>query len=702
MKNQKSEIRSQKSKVSALLLATGYWLLASALHAQIVPAQLANLNNVRYAAGFAGDDAGAKITACIADVPSNGGTCYANFEGPQSAALPISVDRPVRLVFGAMSLTCAATPCFDITVGDLIIEGQGESTKIISASGGTIFRLNDSLIDKWLLTPLVFRNMELQGGGGTSRALFVPYRAHNDSPIILENIAAHGFGATTGAFQFGESVGFVNVRNSHFYENYASFSFDQYDELRIEFSEFYSPKGGPQIRLVGRGHSWIEDNTFFYHKGGTGTAPDIYIEAIDAAGNTGNYARIQRNRFGPESEINGRYHIKIGAANTSYTASGPIWIVENDFGGSPDNLQKAIGVTIPTGRLFVEDNHFSLFGTLVDDTADLSAAGGTLIGLGTFLRNDVRVAGGAAWTTFTNGGRCFNKIELPLGASAPLASALVGVHHETPKLNNRFAQSEDFDVWTKSGITVTAGKTDPFGGKRARMLTRAGSVPAEYVRANLDTTGQTNQSFFSIWLKAGTLTTAALRFFDNTTSKRVTADIQAQLSSDWRKFKIPYHGLTPTDIYSVFILVGGEVTTSGTIYAYAAQASDFDSDYYPSSGSAASSTAYGARFQNGLIANQASIEVGVAANGGGFKHARTAVTNCPTTGCEVTVTWGTAFADANYTPACSILDATAQAETTGLRLAHLRTQSAAAITVDFDNLSGSTVSGTLNCIAVHD
>lgn len=690
------------STVLFLLSLSAVYCLPSTAAAQSVAAQFANLNNVRYAAEFAGDDAGAKIAACMADVPSNGGTCYANFEGRQTAAAKIALDRPVRLVFGAMSLTCSATPCFDITSGNLIIEGQGESTQITSASGGIIFQLNDSLYGQWLLTPLVFRNMELQGGGGSSRALLVPWRAHNDSPIILENIAAHGFGATDGAFKFGESAGFVNVRNSHFYENYATFSFDQYDELRIEFSEFYSPKGGPQIRIVGRGHSWIEDNTFLYHTGGTGTAPDIYIEAMDAAGNTGNYVRIQRNRFGPESEINGRYHIKIGAANNTYTASGPIWITENDFSGSPDNLQKAIGVTIPTGQLFVNRNQFSLFGTLIDDTVDLSLAGSTLYGMGTFLGNHHRTAGGAAWTTFTNGGRCFNKIELPIGASAPLASAFADVRHETPKLNNRFSYSEDFDSWMKTGVKVTAGQTDPFGGTRARLLTRAGRTSAEYVRANLDTTGQTHQSFFSIWLKAGTLTTASLRFFDNTASKRVASDVQAQLSSDWRKFKIPYHGLTPTDTYSVFILVGGEVITSGTIYAYGAQASDFDSDYYPSSGAAASTTAFGARFQNGLIANQASIEVGVAANGGGFKHARTAVTNCPTTGCEVTVTWGTAFADANYTPACSILDPTAQAETTGLRLAHLRTQSAAAITVDFDNLSGSTVSGTLNCIAVHD
>lgn len=581
--------------------------------AQNQPAQSANINSVRNASGFAGADAGEKIAACVSDLPSAGGTCDARgLEGAQSAAAAIPVHRPVHLLLGATTLTCTATPCFDITSGNVLIEGQGEATKIISASGGTIFQVNDSLISAWLKTPLGFRRMDLAGGGSTSRAVYIPYRAFGDSQITFENLYVHGFGATTGALEFGETVNFLDIRNSTFYENYAAIYLSKYEEARIQFNEFYATKGGPHVRVVGNGHAWIEDNEFHYGfamHAGSGTAPDVYIEALDAAGNTGNYIRIARNKFGAEEEINGRYKIKIGAASNTYTASGPIWIVENDFGASSDNLQKAIAVTIPTGRFFIEDNNFDLFGTVVDDTADLSAAGGTLYGLSTFLHNSVRTAGGAAWTTFTNGGRCFNKIELPQGASAPLASALADVRHESPKLGNRFAQSEDFNTWTKSGVTVTAGQTDPFGGTRARLLTRAGSASAEYVRSNLDGTGLTNQAFFSIWLKAGTLSTAALRFYDNTANKRLTTDVQAQLSSDWRKFKIPYHGLVTSDTYSVFILVGGEVTTSGTIYAYAAQASDFDSDYYPTSGAATSITDFGARLENGLIINKG-LEIG--------------------------------------------------------------------------------------------
>jgi len=91
--------------------------------------------------------------------------------------------------------------------------------------------------------------------------------------------------------------------------------------------------------------------------------------------------------------------------------------------------------------------------------------------------------------------------------------------------------------------------------------------------------------------------------------------------------------------------------------------------------------------QGGWSAPSLSVSSGVNANAGGIKHGRTAINNCPASGCEATVTWGTAFANAEYNLSCTLEEPVAQSKTAGLRLAHIRTKTASAITVDFDNLS---------------
>lgn len=65
----------------------------------------------------------------------------------------------------------------------------------------------------------------------------------------------------------------------------------------------------------------------------------------------------------------------------------------------------------------------------------------------------------------------------------------------------------------------------------------------------------------------------------------------------------------------------------------------------------------------------------------------------------VTVTWDTAFADANYTPVVSMLEDNA---TTGLIVRRIRTVTASAITVLVENTSATAKTGTLQAFAVHD
>jgi hypothetical protein len=66
----------------------------------------------------------------------------------------------------------------------------------------------------------------------------------------------------------------------------------------------------------------------------------------------------------------------------------------------------------------------------------------------------------------------------------------------------------------------------------------------------------------------------------------------------------------------------------------------------------------------------------------------------------VTLTWGTSFADANYTVSASVEDSTATS--LSLSVVHVETKTASAVTVRVINNAVGSLTGTLNVIAIHD
>jgi hypothetical protein len=66
----------------------------------------------------------------------------------------------------------------------------------------------------------------------------------------------------------------------------------------------------------------------------------------------------------------------------------------------------------------------------------------------------------------------------------------------------------------------------------------------------------------------------------------------------------------------------------------------------------------------------------------------------------VTLTWGVAFADANYTVNASVVDATAAV--TSLQVVHIETVLAASVAVRVQNTAAGALTGTLNAIGMHD
>ncbi|MGH9600808.1 MAG: hypothetical protein ACRD24_00340, partial [Terriglobales bacterium] len=96
-------------------------------------------HNVRYCDQFGGADAGAKIAACMADLPSSGGTADARaFEGAQiiSSDVFTGVSKPVRLVLGAATYSVNAS----VTIpANITLEfSQGGSLSIATATTTTI------------------------------------------------------------------------------------------------------------------------------------------------------------------------------------------------------------------------------------------------------------------------------------------------------------------------------------------------------------------------------------------------------------------------------------------------------------------------------------------------------------------------------------------------------------------------------------
>jgi hypothetical protein len=87
--------------------------------------------------------------------------------------------------------------------------------------------------------------------------------------------------------------------------------------------------------------------------------------------------------------------------------------------------------------------------------------------------------------------------------------------------------------------------------------------------------------------------------------------------------------------------------------------------------------------------------------GGGWKHQNVSTGSVSSNGAaDVTLTWTTAFADANYDPICTVIGS--QASNSDLRLHHIESLSSTALMVRVVNDDSSNAhSGTLVCTAMH-
>ena len=245
-KKRKAWARKLALRFLGLLLLTVNCRLSTAFGQSF---NVANLNEVRYANAYAGSNAGAKISACITDLPATGGACDARgLVGAQTISSAVTVggsSKPATLILGlGVTYACAVAPCFIVDSNGHL---EGAAISVLPAltspptypaySANTVIKLADGVNPgaRGVIESANFANMT--GTNGASG--YIPSnfsirnvsidgnRAHNSSGMgialyafqdTLENVevhsaASHGIWHEDGNATPGQTS--VLVRGTH-------------------------------------------------------------------------------------------------------------------------------------------------------------------------------------------------------------------------------------------------------------------------------------------------------------------------------------------------------------------------------------------------------------------------------------------------------------------------------------------------------
>jgi hypothetical protein len=176
---------------------------------KLTPSGLGNvlvprLNNIRFADQFPGANAGEKIAAAIADLPSTGGTVDARgLEGPQTISQNVfaGVTKPVRLLLGAAS---AGSP-YTLTAGQVItvpgtsIEGLGRGATVLNYTPATGTAITVAVAGNY--PRLVGFTLTGPGqSGNTASGILISNGGHwQVRDVRVEKFGGRGFSVTASA-----------------------------------------------------------------------------------------------------------------------------------------------------------------------------------------------------------------------------------------------------------------------------------------------------------------------------------------------------------------------------------------------------------------------------------------------------------------------------------------------------------------------
>lgn len=146
-----------------------------------------DINRIRYAHQFAGANAGAKIAAAIADLPSTGGTVDARgLEGAQTSSVNpfVGITKPITLLLGDTTLTTSVP--WVITTNQQNIIGQGFMQTILAYSGGAA---NEVLLFDGTGVPnninFILRNLRVKGNASSTNGITIK----NGARFLVENVS---------------------------------------------------------------------------------------------------------------------------------------------------------------------------------------------------------------------------------------------------------------------------------------------------------------------------------------------------------------------------------------------------------------------------------------------------------------------------------------------------------------------------------
>ena len=575
------------------------------------------IGNIRQAHLFPGANAGAKINACIADLPATGGTCDARgFEGAQAITTSIVVDRPAVLILGAAVFQFTGAGEFAVTsslraLGTLQTTNNLTTGTILQVSkAGCAFRFPLGPSSK--IGQFELGNFQVQGGGGSYDNCLVDVPSTVGGSFSGSQarwyfhdlwIAGMGSAATSkAALNFGDSVYWLSFERIFASNNRGgSINAGYADDLNVTHSMFSQLSANqPHLRFVAGSYSHVCENEFENNTGST--QPDILLQT--ETNSQRGFIELCKNKHGGEQE--GGRNAKIRAYSASFPNAliSSVWVTDNQVSGldGSNPIPGFIQIDNPVSDWHVVNNHAYNVSTLINDVQPAANTGG---GKG-IIRNNTMVPPKTGSRLCTNGCRGFWIGDRLLNvADAPFDLAK---QTETSELRNRLSWSEDLSnaAWVKSsGITVTTGQTDPYGTTRAVQLANNGTTSGASLRAPINIAGIGNRVFVRFWAKAGTLDRLDVLLEDTTSAAPSDGMLQQKLPggtnctpSGLCEYKTSFTVLNPAHNHDLYLYVGdSSQTNTGNLTVFGIQVSDYDSDYVRTAGASFVDTNFGARFE---------------------------------------------------------------------------------------------------------
>ena len=500
------------------------------------------INAVRYAEQFPGLNAGAKIAAAIADLPSVGGTVDArSLIGYQEVSANIfnGVTKPVTLLLGAATFNASV----DTVITSLVhITGSGDATVwyVTGATNGFTFNAGS---DHSRL-----KNLKITGNFTTSvHGVSVTAAATPLADVRLEDLSILNFKAGAGVYFGLNSVAVSAFRvwtQGNRYGYYLNHTNNAILDHAWAVNNANAADVGTQFRCLSS--TGILMNAPVSEV----TNPAPTVEGFNIGGcqsvmvteyfmehtNTGNAIIVQGDGTYPSSDVRFLGGTWQGAAPFTVALAGDNrTIIENPSIGLADRLYN------------LSDTDYAPQITLSPNTQEAELTGTSL------------------WKAYivNNGAVNVKLTETP--ESRPNGGLFEGPH------TNLIPYSEDFTSgWTKSANIAVTGDAAvaPDGTTTAEKIEKTAHTHDEWVRYDNIVVSGTSPYTFSVWLKADTAHWADLYLVEPGVG--VVAGKVISVSTIWRRFFVV--GVGPSGLLATYIRPVENVDTSlGYVYAWGAQ-----------------------------------------------------------------------------------------------------------------------------------